>query len=600
MNSNFRRRGQSRFLPPQKLNKETVKKVLSRIWFYLRKHPGVLVFVTFAIIITSSFNLALPILLKYVIDKYLNVTYADLTAIFIIVVSTVIATLIVGIFSYLQSFLIAKAASFATKELRNDAFHHLTRLPISYIDNQAHGDLISKFTNDTETILNLIARVLPQFLIMIITLVGAVVLMIITSWRLSIVVLIVLTLMVVVTTVISKGAQKHFIAQQAKLGSMNGILEEDISGLKAVKLYNQEENMIKKFALVTEEYRKANFKGNLYAGMMIPLIRLVDNILYALIVAFGALFNIRYGVSIGSIQAMTNFSRISLRPVNSLAEIFNVIQIAIAGGERVFRIMDEKDEYQNDSQNVLDDIKGNVKFQNVYFEYKKDLEVLKNINFEVKSGETVAIVGPTGSGKTTIINLLTRFYDVKSGDILIDGVSIYDLSKSFLRRHVGIVLQTTYLFKGTVFENIKYGKPDATREEVIKAAKLAQVHDIIERLPKKYDTKVKEGGLNFSHGERQLISIARTILANPSILILDEATSSVDTRTESQIQKSMDILMKGRTTFVIAHRLQTIKNADKIIVILNGEIIETGNHHELLAKNGLYAQMYKTQFNLNN
>jgi ATP-binding cassette subfamily B protein len=519
-------------------------------------------------------------------------------AIIVIVLSTIVGTGVVGIFSYLQFFLIAKAASLATKEIRQDAFDHLVRLPISYFDKNAHGDLISKLTNDTETILNVIARVLPQLIIMVITLIGSVVLMFITSWQLTLIVILVIILMMLTTTLISKGAQKHFILQQQKLGEINGILEENISGLKAVKLYNQEEKEIRKFSKVMNEYRHANFRGNLYAGMMMPLIRLVDNITYALLIAFGAYFNIKQGVSIGSIQAMTNFAKISLRPVNSLAEIFNIIQIAIAGGERVFNIIDEVDEYEKDSTFKLDNIKGNVKFKNVYFEYEKDVEVLKDVSFEAKSGETVAIVGPTGSGKTTIINLLTRFYDVKKGDILIDDHSIYDLSKKFLRQNVGIVLQTTYLFKGTVYENIKYGKPNATFEEVIRAAKLAQVHDIIERLPKKYNTIVKEGGLNFSHGERQLISIARTILADPTILVLDEATSSVDTRTESHIQKSMNILMKGRTSFVIAHRLQTIKNADKIIVILNGEILEIGNHENLLKNKGLYYQMYKTQFNL--
>jgi ATP-binding cassette subfamily B protein len=331
--------------------------------------------------------------------------------------------------------------------------------------------------------------------------------------------------------------------------------------------------------------------------MMMPIIRLLDNILYSLIITVGGVLHIVYGViTVGTIQAITNFSRMLIRPISNVAQIYNLLQAAIAGGYRVFKLIDEESEYVDDSDIELEKVSGDVEFRNVNFGYEPGQKVLKDINFKVASGNTIAIVGPTGSGKTTIINLLARYYDVNEGDILIDGESIYNYSKRSLRSKVGIVLQTTYLFRGTVLDNIKYGRPDASFEEVVAAAKLAQVHEIIERLPHKYNTRVKEGGINFSHGERQLISIARTILSDPAILVLDEATSSVDTRTEAKIQKSIGLLVKSRTSFIIAHRLKTIKNADIILVILDGRIVESGNHQELMARDGIYAEMYNLQF----
>lgn len=328
-----------------------------------------------------------------------------------------------------------------------------------------------------------------------------------------------------------------------------------------------------------------------------PLIRLIDNILYALLVAVGAILNIRFNaISVGQIQSMINYTRMSTRPINNIAQVYNTLQIAVAGGERVFRLMDQQDEYVLNVETKANIIGGDVVFEHVNFAYTPEKMVLTDINFEAEAGQTIAIVGPTGGGKTTIINLLMRFYDPTNGRIWIDGQDITQVSKDDLRSQIGIVLQTTYLFRGTVLENIRYAKPDATKEEVIEAAKQAHVHEIIDRLPRKYDTRVKEGGSNFSHGERQLLSIARTILANPKILILDEATSSVDTRTESNIQKSIQSLVKNRTSFIIAHRLQTIRNAHKIIVIRGGQIYEMGSHEELIEKKGFYYEMYRSQF----
>ena len=600
MQSRAMRGGRGFDFTPPKLEKGTTKRVVKRIWQYVKKYPFYLIIVAFSIILVSGFNLILPRILQIAIDDYLKVDTLDFKGLSVIALALLIVTVAISIANYFQFYLMAILASKAVKKIRKEAFDKLVNLPIAYFDHHSHGDIMSRLTNDTEAIFNALSQVIPQLITAIITLIGAFVFMIFTSLPLMFVTLGIIPLMVWGTLLITKKGAKYFRAQQEKLGTINGVVEEDIVGLKVVKLYSQESNMIKKFTKANQELKKASFRGQLYAGMLMPLIRLIDNLLYGVLVAVGAFLFIRFGVpSVGQIQAMTNYAKMSTRPINNLAQIFNIMQTAIAGGDRVFKIIDETDEYMNTSQDTVDSVVGHVRFENVSFGYDPSTEVLHGVSFEAKAGKTIAIVGPTGSGKTTIINLLTRFYDTQGGKITIDGTSIYDICKKCLRAKVGIVLQTTYLFKGTVLENIKYGKPEASFEEVVAAAKLAQVHDIIERLPHKYATKVKEGGINFSHGERQLLSIARTILYNPAILVLDEATSSVDTRTEINIQKSMRELMKNRTSFVIAHRLQTIRNADLIVVIKDGDIHETGNHHQLIDKQGMYYQMYTTQFALN-
>lgn len=584
------------------LEKGTTKKVIKEIWKYLKKYPGGLFIIGLAIFFSTAFNLTLPIVLRYVIDKEIKVSSINMQTILIIVVSIIISSVVVSILNYFEQFVASKVASLVVIDIRKDAFNNLMRLPIKYFDQNPHGVIMSYLTNDVETVYNALSQVVPQLINAVVTIIGAIILMLITSIELSIVAFLIIPIMAFLTIFISKKAAKHFQTQQVKLGAINGIVKENITGLKVVKLYNQEKNFEEKFNKASEELMKASYKGQIYSGLMMPLIRLVDNILYGLLIFVGALLNINYNglVSVGQIQAMTNYTKLSTRPINNIAQIYNVLQIAIAGGYRVFNLINETSEYYQNSKNTLNDIQGNIVFSEVNFGYDESRYVLKNINFEAKSGEMVAIVGPTGGGKTTIINLLMRFYDPQKGEITLDGVNISNLSKDYLRQNIGIVLQTTYLFKGTVLDNIRYGKSDATIEEVIEAAKSAHVHEIIDRLPRKYETKVQEGGINFSHGERQLIAIARAILANPKVLILDEATSSVDTRTESNIQKSIASLVKNRTSFVIAHRLQTIRNADKILVIKDGSIIEQGSHQELLAKRGFYYELYKTQFALEN
>lgn len=574
-------------------------RVIKRIWSYLKKYPFGLFFVVLTVLITSGFNLAIPLIIQEVIDKYIG-KEINVAAVLAVFIGLIISSIVISITNWILEFVMSFISSRVSRDIRKEAFLKLQKLPIKYYDENAHGAILSILTNDVETINQALSQSIPQFASSILSLIGSLILMFITNWQLTLVNFAVVPFVMYMMYFITSRAFRHFRDFQVQLGAVNAVTKENITGLKAVKLYNQEQVMIEKFKEENEKLRKSGFKAQVYSGFTYPLVGMANNLLYTLLVTIGGFFYVTRGesfISVGKIQSMTNYSKMFTRPASNLAQIFNVIQAAIAGGYRVFSIIDEPHEYQNEEdKEILTSTKGKVEFENVNFSYIPGTPVLKDISFTAKPGQTIAIVGPTGSGKTTIINLLTRFYDIDSGDILIDGRSIYDYTKDSLRSMIGIVLQTTYLFKGTVLENIRYGNPNATFEDVVRAAKLAQVHDIIERLPQKYNTMVKEGGINFSHGERQLISIARTILSNPQILILDEATSSVDTRTEFNIQRSIQEVIKGRTSFVIAHRLQTIRKADIILVIHQGKLIEQGSHEELMAKRGMYYEMYTTQF----
>ena len=578
-------------------DKHLQRKTIKRIWQYVKQYPWTLVIVGFVILLQAAFSLTLPYIVQVAIDDYINIATVDFMAVVFIFASVAVLTAITALGAWLQRILIASAAGKITKKIRTDAFGKLQKLSIKYYDTNAHGDIMSVITNDVETIFTALSQVIPQLINAVIMIIGSITLMFFTSWHLTLIVISLFPLMLLSVAFITTRAFKHFKMQHAKLGEVNGIVKEDIDGLKVVKLYNQEQTMIDKFSVSNDQLQVASFKAQIYSGMMMPIIRLLDNILYGVVVAAGAVLNIKLGViSVGKIQSMTNYSKMFVRPISNIAQTYNMLQSAVAGGYRVFKLMDEPDEYLNDAPASLPQEGFNVRFENVHFGYNPNQKVLNDINFEIASGKTIAIVGPTGGGKTTIINLLSRFYDPDAGSIFIGGNNVKNFSKPSVRSQMGVVLQTTYLFKGTILDNIKYGNKEATFEEVEEAARIAQVHDIIERLPRKYQTKVKEGGRNFSHGERQLIAIARAILGNPSIIVLDEATSSVDTRTESKIQKSIGFLVKNRTSFIIAHRLQTIKNADLILVVQEGKITEQGSHRELIAKRGLYYEMYSLQF----
>lgn len=571
------------------------KDIIKRLWRYLGNYKFGLIIVAIALIITSLLSILVPAIFAWTIDELiqLNFTQAQTYAGYIIIIAAAYAVI-----SFISKLVMVDVSQKTVERIRQDAFNNLQKLPVQYYDQNQPGDISSRITNDIELISNSLNQVVTQLITSAITLVGSAVMMFVVNWMLALVVLIFVPIMGFITARVGKSTRKGFIAQQKHLGGLNSIVEESISGLRVLKLYGQENNTIDEFKRKNKEVRDSGFKANVAAGIIMPIISFLNNIIYVILVLVGAslyLFT-NVAMTIGDIAGITTYARNFIRPIQNLAQLFNTLQQGLAGAERVFALIDETSEYENDGEGIVERLTGDVEFKDVTFGYTEGVTVLEDISFCASEGKTIAIVGPTGSGKTTIINLINRFYDIDSGSILVDGKEITDYKKDTLRKRIGVVLQDTNLFAGTVFENISYGTENATQEEVEKAATLANAHDFIVRLPKGYESEVSEKGQNFSQGERQLISIARTILSNPDILILDEATSNVDTRTEFKIQESMNILMQGRTSFVIAHRLQTIRNANKILVIKDGKLIEQGPHNELLKEKGFYYDLYTTQF----
>lgn len=575
---------------------KNTKGTVARVWGYLGYYKIGLVIVALATIITSALGVAIPYLFKIALDNHISVY--DYNGAYRIALIIVVVALLTSIVRFISRYVMTIISQQTVKKIRKDAFDKLQLLPVGYYDKNQPGDIVSKITNDVGLISNSLATVANQLIASIITLVGSFIMMFYVNVWMALVVILFVPIMALITMRVGKITRKGFISQQKHLGNLNSIIEESISGLKVVKLYGQEQDVITEFDQKNNELKKAGFKAQLYAGIIMPVINFMNNIIYLIIVAIGGILIIsgRVLLTAGDISAITAYARQFIQPIANLAQMFNTLQQGIAGAERVFGLMDEASEYEMDGSTSVETFKGEVAFESVTFGYEKDTPVLHDISFDVKPGEVIAIVGPTGSGKTTIINLLNRFYDINEGVIRIDQKDIFEYKKDDLRSRIGVVLQDTNLFSGTVYENIHYGDLTATKEQVIESAKMANAHDFIMKLPNGYESEVFEGGQNFSQGERQLISIARTILSNPDILILDEATSNVDTRTEFKIQESMKILMDNRTSFVIAHRLQTIRNADKIIVIDNGKLIESGKHFELLNQKGFYYDLYTTQF----
>lgn len=569
---------------------------IRRIWRYLGAYQKHFVFVLSAMIVTSLLNLALPWLFAYALDEYI-LTF-DFVGAYRIGAMMLIIAVINSLIGFLGRYLTLIISQETVARIRKDAFDKLQTLPVKYYDQNQAGDIVSRITNDVDLISNVLASFLVQVFTSAISLVGSLVMMLVMNWAMALIVILFVPLMAVFTSKIGKITRKGFVTQQKQLGNLNGIIEESISGLKVIKLYGQEDDTIAEFKETNIKLRDAGYKAQVTAGLIMPVINFINNLIYVVLILVGGLFMIIgvVPITVGDISAITQYSRQFIQPISNLAQLFNTLQQGIAGAERVFNLIDEESEYEQDGDITVTNLKGHVEFRDVTFGYEPEKTILFDINFDAAKGKTVAIVGPTGSGKTTIINLLNRFYDVDSGSIFVDGVNIKSYRKDEFRKRIGVVLQDTNLFSGSVYDNIVYGKLGSTREEVEEAAELANAHDFIMKLPHGYDSEVLEGGNNFSQGERQLISIARTILSNPDILILDEATSNVDTRTEFKIQESMHRLMKGRTSFVIAHRLQTIRNADKIIVIQDGRLIEEGNHYDLLHQRGFYYDLYTTQF----
>lgn len=576
-------------------SKATVRRILS----YLKGHKKTLILVVLFIILYVACNLISSIMLMPIIDDYIvpmfeNPEDAGLKIAFIkILVIYIVVVLLTTVFSYLQSKLMIKASQTAVADMRGDLFNKIEKLPICYFDTHATGELMSRIVNDIDNVSIALNTSVNQIISGVLMVASTLITMIVISPTLALISILTLPIMLLVVKKIADINKKQFIKSQESLAEVNSYIEEYVSGQKVIKAFNKEEDIKSNFKEKNQKLRKEGFLAQAVAGIVMPAMGSISNISTAITAVVSGILAINGKISIGTIALYTRFSKEFSRPINEITNQFNVIQAGIAGAERCFQIIDEKVEFPgNAGKPELTDVKGHVEIKQVYFGYEEGKPILKNINIEAKPGEMIAIVGPTGAGKTTIINLLTRFYDVGKGEILIDGKDIREVSKESLRETLGIVLQDTVMFHETVKENIRFGKLEATEEEIIEAAKLANAHSFIKRLPHGYDTVLSDDAGNISKGQAQLLNIARVILNNPQILILDEATSNVDTRMEVKIQEAMNQLLKGRTSFVIAHRLSTIRNADKIIVINEGQIKEQGTHEELIAKHGIYYTMY--------
>ncbi len=583
-------RNKQRAMPVEK-PKETLK-TLKRLWKYISRHKYKLFLVVFFVAFSTLTNLYSTSIVGTAIDNYIIPgKFNELAKVILILALLYITT---SLFTWLQTQLCVNIAQNTVYEIRKDLFNEMQTLPLKYFDTHAKGDIMSRITNDVDTIANSLNISLSQAIQSLLTIIGILIFMLILSPILTIMCIITLPIFLFGTKFITKKSRKYFKEQQKVLGELNGSIEESITGLKVIKTFVKEEDNHQKLSKLNHNLKNIGVNAQIFSGIIGPVSTLVNSLNYCLIAVTGAIL----GMNPGVITSFLIYSRQFARPFNEIANLYNTLLSAIAGAERVFEVMEEQPEPADDKNAaVLSDVKGKVDFENVCFEYEAGKPILKNINLYANPGQTIALVGPTGAGKTTIINLLTRFYDIQGGIIKIDDKDITKLTRKSLRYSLGIVLQDSYLFSDTIMENIRYGKPDASDSEVKQAAILAQAHEFIRRLPMGYDTILSEDNDCISQGQKQMISIARTILADPAILILDEATSNVDTRTEVKIQKAMLNLMKGRTSFVIAHRLSTIRNADLIAVLRDGEIVERGNHKELLDKKGFYHTLYMNQFN---
>ncbi len=501
---------------------------------------------------------------------------------------------------YFQEIIAAKLSQRTVYIMRNDLFRKISRLPISYTDSHKHGDIMSRMTNDVENVSNAVSQSITALFSAVFTLVGAFVMMLFLSPLMTLVAMVTVPVSIFISTKLGKFMRRYFVRQQRLLGSLNGTVEEMVTSYETVVAYGKEKSAVEHFSEISGGLRDCAVSARVWGSIMGPVMNFIGNLQYVMIAATGGamiLFGGPGNISIGNIQSMLSYSKKFTRPINQIANQYSTILTALAGAERIFEIMDQADEIDEGKLSVdVEEIKGNIEFEDIFFHYVEDEPVLKGLNLSVKAGQKVAIVGATGSGKTTVVNLLTRFYEVVGGRITVDGVDIRHMPKETLRRAIAIVLQDTVLFHDTIRANIMYSRPDATEAEMIEAARHAKADRFIERLPEGYDTVLDEEGSNLSEGQRQLLAIARAVLADPKILILDEATSSVDTRTEMHIQQAMVALMKNRTSLIIAHRLSTIRDADVIVVVKNGVIAESGNHEELLALGGEYAKLYQNQF----
>ncbi|NIK77259.1 ATP-binding cassette subfamily B protein [Paenibacillus castaneae] len=587
-------------MPVQKA--KDFKGTLRRLLAYLKPYRMKLIIVLLMAVLSTVFSIVSPKLMgNATTEIYEGIVGSGINfdAIMRIVFILIGLYLLSSLFNYVQQYVMAGVAQNTVYELRNQVNHKLARLPLSFFDSRTHGEILSRTVNDVDNISNTLQQSLTQLITSIVTLVGVIIMMLTISPLLTVILLVTLPLSFVVIKAIASRSQGYFKSQQAELGKLNGHVEEMYTGHKIIKAFGHERKSVDAFDEINDRLYHSGRKAQFITGIMMPLMGFIGNIGYVLISVVGGILVTRHAIKIGDIQAFIQYARQFSQPLTQTANIANIIQSTIASAERVFELLDEKEESEEPSARdaaVLASPQGNVQFQHVKFGYKEDVTLITDMNIDVKQGQMVAIVGPTGAGKTTLVNLLMRFYEIREGSITIDGVNITDLRRGDLRMLFGMVLQDTWLFNGTIRDNIAYGREGASEADIIEAAQAAHADHFIRTLPEGYATILNEEASNISQGQKQLLTIARAILADPAILILDEATSSVDTRTEAQIQKAMSKLMEGRTSFVIAHRLSTIKDADMILVMNHGDVIEKGSHEELLAAGGFYADLYNSQF----
>ncbi len=569
----------------------TVRRLLG----YLRPHRLVLVVATVLVVASTLLDLVGPYLNGVAIDRF--ITRRDVAGLGRLALLMLGVYLVVWVMRVALARLMVNMVQKVMRTMRAQLFGHLQTLSLSFFDQHPHGDLMSRLTNDLDALGRLLAQNVTDLISGLLSLVGIVVMMFSINFWLSLGSMFVFPLMLWFTGYVGKRTRQGFREFQRRIGQLNGELEEIFSGQRVILAFGQEGSTLAKFDRVNEETRDVGIRAQTYANLIPPLMGIFSNANIAILAGLGGWMVIRGWATVGTILTFYNYSRRFANPLRQLGDLYNQIQSALAGAERVFELLDQQPEIlEAPNAIVLDKVQGDVIFDHVTFSYVPDVPVIKDMSFHAEPGKTMALVGPTGAGKTTMINLLSRFYDIQGGSIRIDGVDLRDYNKASLRRKLGVVLQDTFLFSESVMENIRYGRLDATDEEVIAAATLANADQFIRRLPQGYQTELSERGSNLSQGQRQLLAIARAILADPGILILDEATSSVDTRTEQHIQEALLRLMEGRTSFVIAHRLSTIREADTILVINDGEIIERGSHQELLAQQGFYHHLYVSQF----
>ena len=573
------------------------KGTMKRLLKYVSEQLPRVILISVLCAITALISILTNRIAGVAIDDYIAV--GDMAGLAKLCLGLLAIYLVNIVCSYLQNTNMIVVAQKTSFKLRKDLFAALSRLPLKYFDSHSSGDIMSRLTNDVDNISNTLSQSVTQLFSGIINIIGTLAAMLLLSPLLTLISLIAIPVMLLITRAIAKISRRFYREQQKNLGELNGYIEEMVSGQKVIKLFSREEANKADFAGINNRLRISGTKAEVIAGVMGPFMNMINNITYLIVAVAGGYLvinSVTGAITVGVVFSFLLYMKNFARPISEIANLFNTIQSALAGAERVFQVMDEQPEQDAPGAMDVTDIEGNIEIQDVTFSYIPGKPVLKHATITAKKGEQVAIVGPTGAGKTTIISLLTRFYDKDSGQILIDGKPIESITRNSLRRTVGMVLQDTYLFSESVRENIRYGRLDATDEEVERAARMANAHSFIIHLPQGYDTVLADNAGNISQGQRQLIAIARAILADPCLLILDEATSSIDTRTELKIQDAMLKLMEGRTSFIIAHRLSTIRNADKILVINAGEVVEQGTHDELLAKNGFYANLYNIQF----